>query len=84
LLGFYRLAPGVLDALKAGDAPALAPCRLPSLLALEIPPARWPAADSSGHSPPHSRGVANPLWGAPGIHGELLKLGIDVGQMVRV
>ena len=23
---------------------------------------------------------ANPLWGAPGIHGELLKLGIDVGQ----
>jgi hypothetical protein len=24
--------------------------------------------------------VANPLWGAPWIHGELLKLGIDVGQ----
>ena len=24
--------------------------------------------------------VANPLWGAPGIHGELLKLGINVGQ----
>jgi transposase InsO family protein len=24
--------------------------------------------------------VANPLWGAPQIHGELLKLGIDVGQ----
>jgi hypothetical protein len=23
---------------------------------------------------------ANPLWGAPWIHGELLKLGIDVGQ----
>jgi len=23
---------------------------------------------------------ANPLWGAPGIHGELLKLGIDVSQ----
>src|ERR1700726_2902454 len=23
---------------------------------------------------------ANPLWGAPRIHGELLKLGIDVGQ----
>ena len=22
----------------------------------------------------------NPLWGAPHIHGELLKLGIDVGQ----
>ena len=23
---------------------------------------------------------ANPLWSAPGIHGELLKLGIDIGQ----
>jgi hypothetical protein len=24
--------------------------------------------------------LANPLWGAPRIHGELLKFGIDVGQ----
>src|SRR5260370_18859477 len=24
--------------------------------------------------------LANPLWGAPRIHGELPKLGIDVGQ----
>jgi hypothetical protein len=24
--------------------------------------------------------MANPLWGAPRIHGELLKLGINVGQ----
>ena len=24
--------------------------------------------------------IANPLWGAPRIHGELLKIGIDVGQ----
>jgi hypothetical protein len=24
--------------------------------------------------------ISNPLWGAPRIHGELLKLGIDVGQ----
>jgi hypothetical protein len=24
--------------------------------------------------------LANPLWGAPGIHGELLKLGITIGQ----
>ena len=23
--------------------------------------------------------ISNPLWGAPRIHGELLKLGIDVG-----
>jgi len=25
--------------------------------------------------------IANPLWGAPRIHGELLKLGINVGQI---
>jgi hypothetical protein len=24
--------------------------------------------------------LANPLWDAPRIHGELLKLGIDIGQ----
>jgi len=24
--------------------------------------------------------LANPLWGAPQIHGELLKLGIEVSQ----
>jgi hypothetical protein len=24
--------------------------------------------------------LANSLWGAPRIHGELIKLGIDVGQ----
>jgi hypothetical protein len=24
--------------------------------------------------------LANPLWGTPRIHGELLKLGIDIGQ----
>jgi hypothetical protein len=24
--------------------------------------------------------VANPLWGAPRIYGELVKLGIDIGQ----
>jgi hypothetical protein len=24
--------------------------------------------------------IANPLWGGPRIHGELLKLGVDIGQ----
>ncbi|WP_425906657.1 hypothetical protein [Nitrobacter sp. TKz-YC02] len=24
--------------------------------------------------------IANPLWGAPRIHGELLKVGIEIGQ----
>jgi hypothetical protein len=26
--------------------------------------------------------IANPLWGAPRIHGELLKLGIEIGQTI--
>ncbi|MGB8091686.1 MAG: hypothetical protein WCF62_13460, partial [Pseudolabrys sp.] len=28
--------------------------------------------------------VANPLWGAPRIHGELLKLGIDIGTHASI
>jgi hypothetical protein len=27
-------------------------------------------------------GIANPLWGAPRSHGELLKLGVDIGQTI--
>src|SRR5882762_9120404 len=26
------------------------------------------------------KSIANPLWGAPRIHGDLLKIGIDIGQ----
>ncbi|SHH26681.1 integrase core domain-containing protein [Bradyrhizobium erythrophlei] len=50
-------------------------------MALEIETAQRPSND-----PPEIRqlireiGLANPLWGAPRIHGELLKLGIDVAQ----
>lgn len=28
----------------------------------------------------HRMAAANPIWGAPRIHGELLKLGIDIGE----
>ena len=52
--GLYRVAPGVLDALKILDDP-LAPRWFPSLLALEITTARWPAKDTGGHSAAHSR-----------------------------
>ena len=56
----WALSPGSRGAgrsedYKAGDAAALAPRRLPSLLALEIPTARWSADDTGGHSPPHPR-----------------------------
>jgi hypothetical protein len=55
--------------------------RLPSILAMEI--------ESAGGRPTvpleirkliRKMSIANPLWGAPRIHGELLKLGVDIGQ----
>src|SRR5215216_1921147 len=50
---------------------------------------RWKSRSRSGGRPAVSAeirqligemSIANPLWGAPRIHGELLKLGIDIGQ----
>jgi hypothetical protein len=73
-VGLYRPAPGVLDALKivsAGDVDELAPRRLPSLLALEIPTARWPAEDSGGHPPPHPRDE-HPILG--GLHHRYVRI----------
>jgi transposase InsO family protein len=80
----YRMAPGVLDALKILKPQTVI---------------RWHRAGFRAYWGWKSRGrggrpktpadirqlirdmsVANPLWGAPRIHGELLKLGIDVGQ----
>ena len=65
----------------ARDPRALAPGRLPPVLALEIPLPWRPTADRRGPAradPADERG--NPLWGAPRIHGELLKLGFEVAQ----
>src|SRR5260221_11800352 len=80
----YRMAPGVLDALKILKPQTVI---------------RWHRAGFRAYWGWKSRGrggrpktpadirqfirdmsVANPLWGAPRIHGELLKLGIDGGQ----
>jgi len=63
---------------KAGDADTLAPRRLPSLLALEIPRGSRPPTSVDIRSLIREMSGANPLWGAPRMHGELLKLGIDV------
>src|SRR5258705_13963772 len=65
----------------ARDRGSLAPRWILIVLALEIQTAR-----RETESPLEIRklirdmSLANPLWGAPRIHGELLKLGIDVGQ----
>jgi transposase InsO family protein len=59
----------------------LAPGRLSLLLALEIAPIGRATADRHGTAridPADEH--RNPLWGAPRIHGELLKLGFEVAQ----
>ena len=53
----------------------------PSVLAMEIPLLGWPATNRCRPGALIRRmSVDNPLWGAPRIHGELLKLGFAVAQ----
>jgi hypothetical protein len=40
----------------------------------------WPTVPLEVRTLIRTMSEANPLWGAPRIHGELLKLGLDVGQ----
>jgi hypothetical protein len=55
--------------------------RLPFILVMEIESAGWQANNSVGiRRLIREMSIANPLWGAPRIHGELLKLGVDIGQ----
>jgi hypothetical protein len=50
-------------------------------LALEIKTARWrPKTPLEIRHLIRKMSLANSLWGAPRIHGELIKLGIDVEQ----
>src|SRR5438552_8297683 len=44
------------------------------------PPAGRPPVDAAIKALVRSMAAANPLWGAPRIHGELLRLGIDVSE----
>ena len=63
------------------DAGALASGGLSRFLALEVALTGRAAADRTG--PPRVDPAdkhRNPLWGAPRIHGELLKLGFEVAQ----
>src|SRR5207247_11461426 len=43
-------------------------------------PAGHPPVDAAIKALVRRMAAANPLWGAPRIHGELLKLGIDVAE----
>jgi hypothetical protein len=82
--GLYRLSPKVLDALEIFQPETVIRWHRAGFRAYW----HWRSRPRSGRpkTPADTRhlilemSVANPLWGAPRIHGELLKLGIDVGQ----
>jgi hypothetical protein len=80
----YHVAPGVLDALKILKPQTVIRWHRAGFRTYW----RWKSRPRGGRpkTPADIRqlirdmSIANPLWGAPRIHGELLKLGIDVGQ----
>jgi transposase/transposase InsO family protein len=80
----YGLAPGVLNALAIVRPETVIRWHRAGFRSYW----RWRSRPLGGRprAPPDVRqlirdiSVANPFWGAPRIHGELLKLGIDVGQ----
>ena len=82
--GICRLAPQALDALQIIKPATVIRWHRAGFRAYW----RWKSRPRSGRpGTPHEirqligdMSIANPLWGAPRIHGELLKLGIDVGQ----
>src|SRR5499433_2457892 len=82
--GLFRLAPGVLDALKIVTPETVIRWHRAGFRAYW----RWKSRARGGrpNTPAGIRqliremSVANPQWGAPRIHGELRKLGIDVSE----
>jgi hypothetical protein len=83
-VGLYRLAPGILGALAIVRPETVVRWHRAGFRSFW----RWRSGQRGGRpSVPleyrkliRDMSLANPLWGAPRIHGELLKLGIDVGQ----
>jgi putative transposase len=66
---------------ETGDRHRLAPQRFPTLVDLEeSTPDRATAGSADVRTVIRTIAEANPRWGAPRIHGELLKLGVVVSQ----
>jgi transposase InsO family protein len=82
--GLYRLAPGVLDALQIVKPETVIRWHRAGFRTYW----RWKSRSRGGRPRIATEirqlirqmSIANALWGAPRIHGELLKLGIEVGQ----
>src|SRR6476646_9362421 len=80
----YRIAPRILDTLTIVEPETVIHWHRAGFRSFW----RWKSRRRAGRPsvPPEIRrliremSLANPLWGAPRIHGELLKLGIDIGQ----
>src|ERR1019366_5762289 len=83
-VGLYRLVPGVLDALKILKPETVIRWHRAGFWTYWRRKSR--ARGGRPKTPLEIRqlirdvSTANPLWGAPRIHGEILMLGIDVGQ----
>jgi hypothetical protein len=83
-VGLYRLAPGIVNALAIVRPETVIRWHRAGFRSFW----RWKSRRRGGRPrvPLEIRrlignmSLGNPLWGAPRIHGELLKLGIDVGQ----
>jgi transposase InsO family protein len=83
-VGLYRLVPGIVDALSIVRPATVVRWHRAGFRSFW----RWKCRRRGGRPrvPLEIRklirdmSLANRLWGAPRIHGELLKLGIDVGQ----
>src|ERR1700741_3080958 len=82
--GLYRLAPSVLDALKIVRPETVIRWHRAGFRAYwrrkSRPRSGRPTTPLEIRQLIREMSFDNPLWGAPRIHGELLKLGIDVGQ----
>lgn len=82
--GLYALAPSILDALQIVKPDTVIRWHRAGFRTYW----RWRSRSRGGRpsTPAEIRqliremSIANPLWGAPRIHGELLKLGMGVGQ----
>jgi Integrase core domain len=82
--GLYRIAPHVLAALTIVDPQTVLRWHRAGFRLFW----RWKSRSRGGRPQTpleirrliHAMSLANPLWGAPRIHGELLKLGIAIGQ----
>ena len=83
-VGLYALVPSALDALQIVKPDTVIRWHRDGFRAYW----RWKSGSRGGRpgTPTEIRqlirqmSIANPFWGAPRIHGELLKLGIDVSQ----